>query len=167
MVKRTSDWKQPDVGTSEGKDLPIANIQTSTLDQWPSSETQNSNKRWMLHLRPNYWDNRSSLVLLPLRARGTVWFHICSALGHPLSATERSVICWWRRLRSAYHGTACKGFDSLFTLVPWQIWKERNAGCFRDAASSVMDILLIIKTEAERWMLAAGARNPEGLLSGE
>jgi len=30
-----------------------------------------------------------------------------------------------------------------------------------------MDILLIIKTEAERWMLAAGARNPEGLLSGE
>jgi hypothetical protein len=56
-----------------------------------------------------------------------IWFHICAALGQQLSPVERSVITWWRRLRSSWHGNLRKGVNSLFALVSWQIWKERNA----------------------------------------
>jgi hypothetical protein len=35
--------------------------------------------------------------------------------------------------------------DSLFALTSWQIWKERNAQCFREAATTVTELLPIIK----------------------
>lgn len=34
---------------------------------------------------------------------------------------------WWFHLRSQLPGAKRKGFDTLFTLVAWQLWKERNA----------------------------------------
>jgi hypothetical protein len=83
-----------------------------------------------------------------------------------LSVAERFVLRWWKRLRAAWHGKAKKGFDSLFALVSWQIWKERNTRCFRDASSTVPELLLIIRAEAEQWA-RAGAKNLECLMSGE
>jgi hypothetical protein len=47
--------------------------------------------------------------------------------------------------------------DSLFALVSWQVWKERNARCFRQAPSSMNELLQIIKAEADRW-IEAGAK---------
>jgi hypothetical protein len=52
--------------------------------------------------------------------------------------------------------------DSLFALVCWTIWKERNARCFREATSSVNEVLQLIKAEADRW-IEAGARGLEAL----
>jgi predicted negative regulator of RcsB-dependent stress response len=44
--------------------------------------------------------------------------------------------------------------DFLFALVSWQLWKERNAHCFREASSSLADLLQIIKAEADNWIQA-------------
>jgi hypothetical protein len=94
-----------------------------------------------------------------------VWFHICQTLGHDLPAPAPSVLAWWRRVRWGGHGHQRKGIDSLFALVSWQLWKERNACCFMDATTSVNDILLIIKAEADLW-IQAGAKNLGSLASG-
>jgi hypothetical protein len=52
--------------------------------------------------------------------------------------------------------------DSLFALVCWTIWKERNARCFRETTSSVNEVLQLIKAKADRW-IEAGARGLEAL----
>ena len=44
--------------------------------------------------------------------------------------------------------------DSLFALVSLQIWKERNARCFRGETASVGELLQLIKAEADRWIEA-------------
>jgi hypothetical protein len=62
-------------------------------------------------------------------------------------------------------GNQRKGMDSLFTLTSWQIWKERNTRCFKEAATTVPDLLLIIKVEANQWA-QAGAKNLRSLASG-
>jgi hypothetical protein len=51
--------------------------------------------------------------------------------------------------------------DSLFALVSWQVWKEHNARCFREARSSMNELLQVIRAEADRW-IEAGAK---GLLA--
>jgi hypothetical protein len=38
-----------------------------------------------------------------------------------------------------------RGADSLFALVAWELWKERNRRCFRDGSSSVQQLLDHIK----------------------
>jgi hypothetical protein len=55
--------------------------------------------------------------------------------------------------------------DSLFALTSWQIWKERNAQCFREAATTVPDLLLIIKVESDQWA-QAGAKDLRSLALG-
>lgn len=60
-----------------------------------------------------------------------VWFHVLAALGKQLPATQRSTIAWWRRIRALWQGNNRKGADTLFALVSWQLWKTRNARCFR------------------------------------
>ena len=53
------------------------------------------------------------------------------------------------RLRSVFNGDRRNDMDSLFALVSWQLWKERNARCFRESTSTVGDLLHIIKAEAD------------------
>jgi hypothetical protein len=56
-----------------------------------------------------------------------------------------------------FAGDCRAGFDSLFALTSWELWKERNARCFRNSTATVDDVLQIIRTEADRW-IEAGAR---------
>jgi hypothetical protein len=44
--------------------------------------------------------------------------------------------------------------DSLFALVSWEIWKERNARCFRQDANLLPQLLQIIKAQADLWAKA-------------
>ena len=92
-----------------------------------------------------------------------VWFHILQALQRPLpQPAAATTLRWWRRLRATYNGVRRRGIDSLFALVCWTIWKERNARYFREASSSVNDVLQLVKAEADRW-IDAGARGVETL----
>jgi len=78
-----------------------------------------------------------------------VWFYILQAIGKQLPQGAPSTISWWRRLRALSDGEQQKGMDSLFALVSWQIWKERNARCFRGVETRISDLLQIIKAEAD------------------
>lgn len=65
-----------------------------------------------------------------------IWWQILRLLGFarivPGSATIQE---WWSQLRGQLPGAQCKGFDSLFVLIAWQLWKERNALVFRTMES--------------------------------
>jgi hypothetical protein len=52
--------------------------------------------------------------------------------------------------------------DSLFALVSWQVWKECNTCRFREAWSSMNELLQVIRAEADRW-IEAGAKGLSAL----
>jgi hypothetical protein len=81
-----------------------------------------------------------------------VWFFVLQALGIQLPQAAPTTLTWWRRLRSSSTPERRPGLDSLFTLISWQVWKERNARCFRGSSAAIREILPTIKAEAERWM---------------
>jgi hypothetical protein len=92
-----------------------------------------------------------------------IWFYILQAFGRQ-SPQATATMRWWQRLRSLFDGEPRSGLDSLFALVSWQIWKERNARCFRGETASVNKLLQLIKAEADRW-IEAGARGLGALAS--
>jgi hypothetical protein len=94
-----------------------------------------------------------------------VWFFMCSALGRPLPPASTTVRSWWMRMRAGLQTSQRKGLDSLFALVSWQLWKERNARCFRESASPVAELLQVIKAQAELWV-QAGAKHLGSIASG-
>jgi hypothetical protein len=51
--------------------------------------------------------------------------------------------------------------NTLFALVSWQLWRERNAPCFWDNTASVIDTVQAIKREE----LDPGRSNGSGSLS--
>ena len=57
-----------------------------------------------------------------------------------------------------------KGFDTLFALTAWEIWKERNARTFQRKEQSSTSLLLKIKEEVRAWSLA-GAKRLASLLN--
>lgn len=57
------------------------------------------------------------------------------------------------------------GFDSLFFLIGWRIWKERNARTFDGVSSQAGRLALAIQEEAVLWC-AAGNRHLGVLLAG-
>ena len=42
----------------------------------------------------------------------------------------------------------------LFILIAWEIWKERNARCFRGANTQLSAVKDTIRRQAERWIFA-------------
>lgn len=88
-----------------------------------------------------------------------VWLNILVALGTDASQIGgNSILAWWTPWRNRWHGDKKKGADSLFALVAWELWKERNARCFRNAASQVPQVLSTINHTANQW-IEAGACN--------
>jgi hypothetical protein len=49
---------------------------------------------------------------------------------------EEPTMEWWIQSRKLVPKPARRGFDSLFFLIGWMIWKERNARTFGGAANS-------------------------------
>jgi hypothetical protein len=44
--------------------------------------------------------------------------------------------------------------DSLFFLIGWLIWKERNARTFNGEATTPMQLCSLIQDEVDSWSLA-------------
>jgi hypothetical protein len=58
-------------------------------------------------------------------------------------------LAWWESWRHRWHGDKRKGADTLFALVAWEIWKERNARCFRGSPATVGQLLSTIKISGD------------------
>jgi hypothetical protein len=67
---------------------------------------------------------------------------------------ESDIMLWWtdsrRRLPKSIHHS----FDSLFFLVGWTLWKERNAKMFNGVPRSVTQLLQFIEEEITMWIAA-------------
>jgi len=89
-----------------------------------------------------------------------VWHAIFATLGVNLSLPRIacSIMERWLEFRALLPGNWQKGFDTLFALVCWRIWKERNGRIFRAQVSTLPQMLISIKSEAELWVLAGAKR---------
>ena len=64
----------------------------------------------------------------------------------------------WERLRAGLTKDKRKGMDTLFILISWSLWKERNNRTFNNVTTATPQLIKVIKDEARAWV-AAGARN--------
>ncbi|WVZ88110.1 hypothetical protein U9M48_034662 [Paspalum notatum var. saurae] len=76
----------------------------------------------------------------------------------PSSVTCSDLLDWWKRFRTAWPTSLRKGADTLFGLLCWSIWKERNRCCFDGVAPSINRVLLAVRETAELWIMG-GATN--------
>jgi len=65
---------------------------------------------------------------------------------------------WWSHARRRQPMERRKGFDTLFMLVIWLLWKERNAHLFDRYSSSAAQLLQLIKLEIQLWVEAGATR---------
>jgi len=86
-----------------------------------------------------------------------VWHRILQVLHRPFPQLASTTFSWWKHLRAGYNDPQQFGMDSLFALVSWHVWKERNARCFRGAAASATELMQLIKDEGDQW-IQAGAK---------
>lgn len=61
---------------------------------------------------------------------------------------------WWGEAEISVPKSKKKGFNSIVSLVDWQIWKHRNACVFDEAYPNISTILQSIQEEANLWGLA-------------
>jgi hypothetical protein len=87
-----------------------------------------------------------------------IWWTILAVLGVDASQVGGgSVIDWWEHWRQRWHGDKRKGANTLFALVAWELWKERNAKLFRNEAANSAQFLAKIKHIADLWIDAGRA----------
>jgi hypothetical protein len=77
---------------------------------------------------------------------------------------DEPVLQWWLRTRKLIPKPIRRGFDSLFFLIGWMLWKERNARTFNRTAASAAQLVLRIHDEAQSWCVA-GNKQLRGLLA--
>ena len=70
---------------------------------------------------------------------------------------ECRAMLWWTDSRRGLPKVLRRAFDSLFFLVGWSLWKERNARTFGGSPRSPALLLQAILDEADFW-IAAGFR---------
>jgi hypothetical protein len=75
---------------------------------------------------------------------------------------EERIMDWWTTSRKRLPKVLRRGFDSLFFLVGWNLWKERNGRTFDRAGRQPQQLAQAIVEEASLW-IAAGYR-PLGAL---
>lgn len=71
-----------------------------------------------------------------------------------VTVQEEMVMAWWLRTRKGVIKQVRKGFDSLFFLIRWSIWKERNARTFNGTTADPSRLARLIQVEASEWCLA-------------
>ena len=59
-------------------------------------------------------------------------------LDHTITVRHDNVFVWWLRERKSVPKIGRAGFDSMFFLISWSIWKERNARTFGDPSTQAL-----------------------------
>lgn len=71
-----------------------------------------------------------------------------------VSLQHGDIFEWWLRERKSVPRAARAGFDALFFLLGWSIWKERNARTFGGPSSTPAQLLRLLLAEANDWLQA-------------
>lgn len=68
--------------------------------------------------------------------------------------SPQDTVHWWSVARSNFHSR--RGFDSLFILTAWSLWKQRNARVFGRTQQQLnpAQVLNRILEEIEEWKKA-------------
>jgi hypothetical protein len=95
-------------------------------------------------------------VLLGCSFSREVWDYWLRKLDHryDVAVEDSPAIQWWLRSRKALPKLRRRGFDSLFFLIGWAIWKEQNARTFNGVSTSAARPGVQIQEEAQAWCLA-------------
>ena len=85
-----------------------------------------------------------------------VWHFILDRLHltDVIPVQEKDVLAWWLRNRKLLQKHVWKGFDSLFFLIGWKLWKERNARTFGGEPTPPGNLACLIQEEADEWCRA-------------
>jgi hypothetical protein len=75
-----------------------------------------------------------------------------------IQVLEEDVMEWWLRNRKLVDNQRRKGFDSLFFLVGWRLWKERNSRTFDQVRTNAAALVTLIWEDADEWALAGYRR---------
>uniref|UniRef100_A0A8I6XKE9 Reverse transcriptase domain-containing protein n=1 Tax=Hordeum vulgare subsp. vulgare TaxID=112509 RepID=A0A8I6XKE9_HORVV len=78
------------------------------------------------------------------------WLHLPA----PLPMHDASIQDWWSRARNATPAPLRKTLRSVALLVPWMIWKHRNACVFDHIPPSLSELLDRIQEEIRCWARA-------------
>lgn len=65
-----------------------------------------------------------------------------------LQVYEDNTMLWWSTVRKLLPKALRQGFDSVFLLIGWHLWKERNARTFDRVASTAVQLVRKIEDEA-------------------
>jgi hypothetical protein len=88
-----------------------------------------------------------------------LWVDVAAALGcHIQEQPAGAIVEWWEVWRGLWPSEYTRGADSLLALIAWELWKERNARCFRGANTQLSAVKDTIRGQAELW-ISAGAKN--------
>jgi hypothetical protein len=74
------------------------------------------------------------------------------------STARQTVLELWAAWRGQWTGSCRLGAEFIVMLISWELWKERNARCFRGAATQLQSLLATIRKLVELWV-QAGAKN--------
>jgi hypothetical protein len=135
------------MGATEGQDLPLA---SDRRRHWTTDRRRRHGLDAEDHcyLCDQYLETIDHIIVSCSFSR-QVWGTILAMLGADASQVGGdSLLAWWEQWRRRWHGDKKKGAEPYSRFVAWEIWKERNARCFRSIASTVDQILSIIKQTA-------------------
>lgn len=85
-----------------------------------------------------------------------VWFKVLRRCGWQGYAprSDDCLIVWWLQVHRRVVQWRRKCFDSIFILVVWKLWLERNARVFRQRSSQVSAVIHQFWSDVEVWCLA-------------
>jgi hypothetical protein len=86
--------------------------------------------------------------------QGVASWRNCGPLAPSVWALEKSFSAVWHKILASALPCHRKGTKSIFTLVCWAIWRERNSRIFQGKLAPKSAIIACIRDEAREWAFA-------------
>jgi hypothetical protein len=85
-----------------------------------------------------------------------VWYRVLAPSGLAIIVPSPGIdfLDWWLSSRAQLPSEMRKGFDSLVILGSWLLWKERNRRVFNGITCTLVQLVVLLQEEAERWSMA-------------
>ncbi|KAJ1254358.1 hypothetical protein BS78_K077700 [Paspalum vaginatum] len=118
---------------------------------------------WLCNRRPESCFH----LLVECRLTTIIWEVLFARAGLAVLAVAgcRRILDWWQKIRECWPPQRRKGVDTLFGLVCWIVWKERNTCCFNGDHPSFGRTLSAVRDLSKLWVLGGAVKLGElGLL---